>query len=237
MYFSPPHFRRWHGISLRCTHPGSQHHLGFLLSDPPSSLPALPCLTYFRVSPAFQLTPVSLFQSARLVRYTLTSDCRPACLIAKTGETYSSSFSKIIAIIFSPLSLLPILTYNPAEIKPPFRTIRNRGPYSLHEKRSKTKVFDLFFILNFLKGKPAFRRGRWLQKVSKVPVFKGCTYKKSLYYRLISLILEISPLHKISRFSVILSADQSHHFSCSRQAIVSSSNRLRIVLIGFPPTM
>ncbi len=81
------------------------------------------------------------------------------------------------------------------------------------------------------------RRGRWLQKVSKVPVFKECNYKKSLYYRLISLILEISPLHKISRFSVILSADQSHHFSCSRQAIVSSSNRLRITLIGFPPTM
>lgn len=75
------------------------------------------------------------------------------------------------------------------------------------------------------------------KRSQKMPIFKGCTYKKSLYYRLISLILEISPLHKISRFSVILSADQSHHFSCSRQAIVSSSNRLRIVLIGFPPTM
>lgn len=74
-------------------------------------------------------------------------------------------------------------------------------------------------------------------KASKMPVSKGCNYKKSLYYRLISLILEISPLHKISRFSVILSADQSHHFSCSKQAIVSSSNRLRITLIGFPPTM
>ena len=88
-----------------------------------------------------------------------------------------------------------------------------------------------------VRDKLEFLHGRWLQKVSKVPVFKECNYKKSLYYRLISLILEISPLHKISRFSVILSADQSHHFSCSRQAIVSSSNRLRITLIGFPPTM
>ena len=67
--------------------------------------------------------------------------------------------------------------------------------------------------------------------------FKNLTYIKTSYHKIRIyrfLINDKSPLDKALKLRSIFSMSQSHHFSCSRKAMNSSSKRILTTRQGFP---